>query len=254
MFKKILIASVMSCLFLTVVNAESYSWYFKPAPNGNQPEMIPEVSGFINNYSVISVGAPDKKKIYLTFDAGYENGNVEKILDILKEKNVPGAFFILPQLAKANKDLLIRMKNDGHLVCNHTKTHRDMSKISDFETFRNELLEAEKIYETATGNEMDRFYRPPEGRFSEQNLKWANELGYTTVFWSLAYADWDNKNQMNEQKALDLIVSRSHNGCVALLHPTSSTNAAILSTYIDKMRSEGYEFCSLNELVKVGVQ
>ncbi len=240
---------VMLCVVLSIscFANTSYSWYFKPTNNGEQPQLIPEASGFVKNYDTITIGSPDNKKIYLTFDAGYENGNVEKILNTLKEKNVPGAFFILPQLSKKNVDLLVRMKNEGHLICNHTKTHRDMSKLSDFETFRYELEEAEKIFYDNTGFKMDKFYRPPEGRFSEQNLKWATEMGYTTVFWSLAYADWDNNKQVNPQKALELLISRTHNGCVVLLHPTSATNAQILGDYIDSMRGAGYEFCSIND-------
>lgn len=241
---------LLSLVLATAVISESYSWYFKPSKDAKQPEVIPEAAEFLNNYSVISMGNPEEKKIYLTFDAGYENGNVEKILDVLKEKNAPGAFFILPQLSKSSPELLKRMKNEGHLVCNHTKTHRDMSKVTDFVTFKNELALCEEIYKSATGNDMDKFYRPPEGRFSEENLKWATELGYTTVFWSLAYADWDNSKQMEPEKALELISSRTHNGCVALLHPTSDTNAAILGNYIDSMRAKGYEFYSLNEFTR----
>ena len=229
-------------------STQSHSWYFKPAQNHERPQVIPEASGFIDNYDTIYIGAPDEKKVYLTFDAGYENGNVEKILDVLKEKNVPGAFFILPQLAKNNTDLVKRMKAEGHLVCNHTKSHKDMSRFTDFEAFAAELTQAEEILRENTGLEMDKFYRPPEGRFSEQNLEYADRLGYTTVFWSLAYADWDNEKQMNPQKALELVLARTHNGCVALLHPTSATNAAILGDYIDTLRAEGYEFGSLDEL------
>lgn len=245
---KPLITLILSFVILCggVFAQTGYSWYFKPAKDGVQPEIIPEASAYINNYKTIYMGDASSKKIYLTFDAGYENGNVEKILDVLKEKNVKGAFFVLPQLSKNNVDLLKRMKAEGHLVCNHTNTHRDMSK-TDKDTFTNELINAEKTFYDATGFKMDKFYRPPEGRFNEQNLKWAQELGYTTVFWSLAYADWDNEKQMNPQNALDLIVSRTHNGCVALLHPTSKTNAEILGEYIDIMKSRGFEFCSLED-------
>ena len=254
MKKRIFLICVLALSMIIGASAamtDSHSWYFKPNNDEKQPELIPEAASFIDKYNTICVGKPDEKKIYLTFDAGYENGNVEKILDILKEKNVQGAFFILPQLCKNNTDLLIRMKNEGHLICNHTKTHKDMSKITDFDTFKRELEEAEAIYKEATGNNMDKFYRPPEGRFSEQNLEWADSLGYTTVFWSLAYADWDNNKQMNPQKALELVSGRTHNGCVALFHPTSATNAAILGDYIDNMRAKGYEFCRIDELVKV---
>ena len=245
--------SALLCVFGTSAAAagiESYSWYFKPAIDHAIPEVIPEASGFIGNHAVIYLGSPEEKRVYLTFDAGYENGNVEKILDVLKEKNAPGAFFILPQLAKENTDLVRRMREEGHLICNHTKTHRNMSKITDFETFAAELQAAEDILLEYTGLEMDKFYRPPEGRFSEQNLEFADRLGYTTVFWSLAYADWDNEKQLAPARALDLILARTHNGCVALLHPTSATNAAILGSYIDALRADGYTFGSLTELTK----
>lgn len=253
--KKLIIYLTVLCLvipfFASAVSTESYSWYFKPSNNNTQPQVIPEVSGFIDNYNTIYLDKPDKNKLYLTFDAGYENGNVEKILNILKEKEVPAAFFILPQIVTKNPELINRMKEEGHLVCNHTKTHRDMSKITDFETFKNEIEQSEKILYETTGYKMDKFYRPPEGRFSEANLDFADRLGYTTVFWSLAYADWDNNNQMNPSRALELITARTHNGCVILLHPNSSTNAEILGAYIDKMKNSGYEFCTLNDFERV---
>lgn len=248
---KLVVLTIMSFAILctSVLAASGYSWYFKPSKNGAQPEIIPEASEYIDDYKTIYMGDDSSRRIYLTFDAGYENGNVEKILDILSKKDVKGAFFVLPQLSKNNVDLLKRMKEEGHLVCNHTNTHKDMSK-ADYDTFKRELTDAEKVYKESTGFDMDKFYRPPEGRFNEQNLKWAQELGYTTVFWSLAYADWNNEKQMNPEDALDLIVSRTHNGCVVLLHPTSQTNVEILGDYIDIMKSQGFRFCSLYEFDK----
>ena len=122
-----------------------------------------------------------------------------------------------------------------------------MSKITDFEVFKSEIEGAEQILREKTGFEMDKYYRPPEGAFSEQNLEFADRLGYKTVFWSLAYADWDSNKQPEPQKALSLLLSRTHNGCVVLLHPTSSTNAAVLAEYIRTLKSQGYEFCSLSD-------
>ncbi len=245
--------SLFVCTILlsaTVLADMSYSWYFKPTKDHSQPAVTPEASGFLSRYSTIYLGSSEEKRVYLTFDAGYENGNVEKILDILREKEVPGAFFILPQLAKANASLVKRMREEGHLICNHTKTHRDMSKLTDFNAFQSELTDAEQLLYEYTGLTMDKFYRPPEGRFSEQNLAFADRSGYTTVFWSLAHADWDNAAQPDPEKALSLLLSRTHNGCVVLLHPTSATNAAILGRYIDALRADGYTFGSLQELAK----
>lgn len=245
--KKICALSLLFGIALSINTlAQSYSWYFKPEKDGKQPVCMPEAA-FKDNYPVIYLGNPEEKKIYLTFDAGYENGNVEKILDILKKHNAPGAFFVLPQIVKENTDLIKRMQNEGHLVCNHSNTHRNMSKVEDFDTFKEEIVGAEDIFREVTGTEMDKFYRPPEGAFSEKNLEYAQKLGYTTVFWSLAYADWDNSKQIEPSKALSLVKSRTHNGCVALLHPTSATNAAILDDYITDLENEGYIFCSLRD-------
>ncbi len=248
MKKKMLAALFLLTLCFSVphrVRSESIGWYFKPAKDNVQPQCCPEASGFAKENGAIYLGNPDEKKIYLTFDAGYENGNVEKILNVLKEQNVPGAFFILPQIAKENTGLVKRMKDEGHLVCNHTKSHRNMSGVTDFETFKAELCGLEDIVREKCGFEVDKYYRPPEGTFSKLNLEMANKLGYKTVFWSLAYADWDENRQMPPDKALSLVESRVHNGCVALFHPTSSTNAAILESFIKDMKDKGYEFCSL---------
>lgn len=248
MKRKFLIFTILLCACTSLcVFAQGYNWYFKPEKDGKRPVLVPEAD-FVDRYDVITMGKEDEKKIYLTFDAGYENGNVEKILDVLKEENVKGAFFVLPQIVKNNTAIVKRMHDEGHLVCNHTYSHRNMSKVSDFETFSKELTDAETVVKEYAGFEMDKYYRPPEGAFCEKNLEYAQKLGYTTVFWSLAYADWDNNKQMHPQKALDLLMSRTHPGCVVLLHPNSDTNAKILGEYIKKMKEQGYEFCSISEL------
>lgn len=245
---------IFMCLFAMIlltetVFAQSYSWYFKPSDSGKRPSLCPEAE-FVEKYDTVSIGKEDKKKIYLTFDAGYENGNVEKILNILKANNVKGTFFILPRLADNNTDLCIRMKEEGHLVGNHSVHHKNMGLVGDINAFRKETVPLDNYFFEKTGYKMDKFFRPPEGAFSENTLKFADELGYTTVFWSLAYADWDNNNQMNPDKALELLLRRTHNGCVLLLHPTSETNVKILDSYINTMKSRGYEFCLVDELKK----
>lgn len=228
-----------------------YSWYCKR--NGTSQPPLPSEFSFINNYSVIWMNTcrsdEDERKIaYLTFDAGYENGNVEKILNILKEKDAVGAFFILVNLIESNPDLVKRMQNEGHYVCNHTAHHKDMSKINDIGSFEKELTELNDSYKEITGTELRPYYRPPEGKFSEQNLKFADSLGYHTVFWSFAYADWDNNNQPSPEYAKQKILDNMHNGCVLLLHPTSTVNVQILGDIIDSMRNEGYEFGTLGDL------
>jgi peptidoglycan-N-acetylmuramic acid deacetylase len=189
-----------------------------------------------------------EKIAYLTFDAGYENGNVEKILDTLKEKGVVGAFFILKNLIDRNPDLVKRMCTEGHFVCNHTASHRDVSKFKSKDELSVELNVLNEKYKNLTGEDLKKYFRPPEGRFSKESLKFAEELGYKTVFWSFAYADWDNAKQPTPEYAKKKIYDNIHNGCVLLLHPTSSVNAEILGEVIDHMRNEGYTFGTLDDL------
>ena len=223
----------------------AYNWYFKRTDDGSRPPIPPEMS-FITEHGGVFLGE-DEPVIYLTFDAGYENGNVEKILDVLKEENVPAAFFVLENLVTRNTDLVKRMAEEGHTVCNHTARHGDMSAASK-EEFTSELEAMEKIYRDTIGQEIGKYYRPPEGRFSRENLMWAQEMGYCTVFWSCAYADWDNGRQMEPAQAKEKLMKGTHNGEVLLLHPTSSTNAAILSDLIRQWKEMGYRFGTLDEL------
>jgi len=192
-----------------------------------------------------------EKVIYLTFDAGYENGNIAKILDVLRKEEVPAAFFILGNLITKNTDLVKRMAEEGHTVCNHTVRHANMSTKSDEELLR-ELHELERLYEEKTGYQMAPFYRPPEGRFSKKNLECTKANGYKTIFWSFAYADWDNDKQMSAESAKKKILENIHNGEVMLLHPTSETNAAILGDVIRELKAQGYRFGTLDELTAEG--
>lgn len=191
----------------------------------------------------------EKKIIYLTFDAGYENGNVEKILNVLKEENVPAAFFLLDNIILKNTDLVIRMSDEGHLVCNHTKNHKNLSSASDNEIERN-LLALEKIYEEKTGRQIAKYFRFPEGAYSVEALKTISGLGYKTIFWSFAYDDWDNSRQPDPKRAIKKILDNTHNGAVMLFHPTSSTNAEIFPTLIKEWKSMGYTFGTLDDLCK----
>lgn len=224
---------------------ESFGWYCMRRDDGARPPVPPEMS-FVTDCGGVFLGG-DERVIYLTFDAGYENGNVEKILDVLKAEEVPAAFFILENLVTRNTDLVKRMVEEGHTVCNHTARHGDMS-LANREEFTAELEAMEKVYRDNIGQEIGKYYRPPEGKFSRDNLIWAQEMGYSTVFWSCAYADWDNGRQMEPDAAKEKLLKNTHNGEVLLLHPTSSTNAAILSDLIREWKSMGYRFGTLGEL------
>ena len=199
-------------------------------------------------YNAAYIGNTEEKVLYLTFDAGYENGCTAQILDVLKANEVPAAFFLVGNYIEKNPDLVKRMAREGHIVGNHTMHHYDMSKLSDKAAFSKELTDLENLYRDTVGSEMPKFYRPPQGIYSEENLKMAQELGYKTVFWSLAYMDWKNDAQPTKEEAFQKLLPRIHSGAVVLLHSTSRTNAQILNELIEKWKALGYRFGTLDEL------
>ncbi len=241
----------------TTVNAEiskATGWYCTRAKDHRQPRadaalaLVEQYDGYYIDHKHTEPDAEDKV-VYLTFDAGYENGNVEKVLNVLKTQNVPGAFFILGHLPEAHPELVRRMAAEGHLVCNHTYTHKDMTG-SGVGLLEGELCRLEAACRDLCGVEVAKYFRPPEGKFDTAMLKEAQGLGYKTVFWSFAYADWDNQNQPDPTASKKKILDNIHNGAVILLHPTSATNAAILSDVIIELKSQGYRFGTLDELTK----
>ena len=213
------------------------------APVGNTS--AEELSGY-NAYYLDTSG---QKVIYLNFDAGYENGNTPMILDALKKHDVKATFFLVGNYISTSPDLVKRMIEEGHTVANHTYTHPDMSQISSKETFAGELHALETLYKEVTGQTMPRYYRPPQGKYNKNNLQMAKDLGYHTFFWSLAYVDWNEKDQPTKEEAFDKLLTRIHPGAIVLLHSTSATNAAILDELLTKWTDMGYTFGSLDELV-----
>lgn len=206
----------------------------------------------LKKYDAAYLGNTQEKVLYLTFDAGYENGCTAQILDALKKHNVPATFFLVGNYIEKNADLVRRMVQEGHTVGNHTMHHHDMSKIADPAAFTRELQDLEKLYEQTVGAPMEKYYRPPQGIYSEENLRQAKELGYKTVFWSLAYVDWKNDDQPSKEKAFSKLLPRTHPGAVILLHSTSTTNAAILDELLTRWEGEGYRFAPISELFKEG--
>ncbi len=195
-------------------------------------------------------GDINEKTIYLTFDCGYENGYTNSILDTLSKHNAPAAFFVVGHMVESAPDIVRRMAKEGHIVANHTCNHPDMSAISDKDSFLRELNDLEKKYRETTGLDMPKLYRPPRGTYSEANLALANELGYKTILWSLAYVDWYTDKQPTKEQAFDKLLPRIHNGAIVLLHSTSSTNAEILDELLTKWEAEGYRFGTLTELTE----
>ena len=232
----------------------------------------------LSKYDAWYVGDSGKKTIYLTFDAGYENGYTADILDTLKKHDVPAAFFLVGTYIRDNPELVKRMASEGHIVGNHSMNHRDMSAVTDEAAFQKELAEVEMAYQSALDDgtgaasdegpgeatrdsasggksgekkvKMPKYYRPPEGKFSPQNLEMAKKLGYKTIFWSLAYVDWNTDQQPTREEALNTLLPRTHNGAVVLLHSTSKTNAKVLGELIERWKEEGYQFGTLDELTK----
>lgn len=198
-------------------------------------------------YNAYYVEETDEKVLYLTFDAGFENGYMEAILDVLKKHQVPAAFFVVGNYIESEPELIKRMVKEGHIVGNHTFSHPDMTLLSE-EEFRNQLTDMEALYKEVTGREMKKFYRPPQGSYTFDNLKLASEMGYTTVFWSLAYVDWYQDRQPSEEEAYKKMVPRIHPGAIVLLHSTSETNAKVLDQLISKWKQLGYSFKSLDQL------
>ena len=203
----------------------------------------------LRQYDAWYVGDTSQKTIYLTFDAGYEAGYMPSILDTLARHQVPAAFFVVGHYLEENPDLVRRMAEEGHIVANHTYHHYDMSQIADRAVFEEELRSVEELYASITGQQMQRFYRPPRGIYSEENLKMAQELGYRTVFWSLAYVDWLQDDQPTAQEAFDKLLPRIHPGAVVLLHSTSLTNSEILDELLTRWEEMGYSFAPLTDLV-----
>ncbi len=194
------------------------------------------------------LGDPSEKVLYLTFDAGYENGATGKILDVLQAQNVPAAFFLTGHYIEKNADLVRRMGTEGHTVASHTMTHPDLSKLESKEALAKELSDLEALYTEKTGQTLSKFLRPPQGLYSENSLGWTKELGYKTVFWSLAHVDWNNDAQPTREQALNKLLPRTHNGAVVLLHATSHGNADVLEELITNWKDMGYTFGTLEEL------
>lgn len=221
-------------------------WGLGYQENGQQP-IGNEDNEYLKQFNACYVGSPNDKVIYLTFDAGYENGYTEKLLDVLKKHQVPAAFFLVGHYLKSNPELVNRMVDEGHIIGNHTYSHPDMT-IQNFENFKEELEDFEALYKEVVGEEMLKYYRAPAGKYSENNLKYANTLGYKTIFWSLAYFDWDNDKQPSKEIALSKILPRTHPGAIVLLHSTSKTNSETLDDMLTYWEEEGYRFKSLEDL------
>ena len=243
----VLFCGGVSAMFGLPRAIETGSWGLSFREAGKAPVGNADAAA-LRQYDAVYLGDTNDKVLYLTFDAGYENGCTAQILDTLKAHGATAAFFVVGNYLETAPELVQRMADEGHLVGNHTWHHYDMSRIADEDTFRTELESAAEKYRELTGQAMKKFYRPPQGIYSEDNLRMAQALGYRTVFWSLAYVDWLQDDQPTAEEAFSKLLPRTHPGAIVLLHSTSSTNAAILDTLLTRWEQEGYRFGSLEEI------
>lgn len=240
-----ILLTVALCLPAESVQAASWGLSFRTE---GQPPVGNAEDTQLRQYDAAFLGNTAEKTIYLTFDAGYENGYTAQILDVLKAHGVSATFFVVGNFVTQNPELVRRMRDEGHTVGNHTYHHYDMSKLADRAAFAKELELLEQAYFEATGEELPKYYRPPRGVYSEENLKMAQSLGYKTVFWSLAYVDWLTDAQPTAEQAFAKLLPRIHSGAVLLLHSTSKTNAEILDELLTRYEQSGYTFAPISQL------
>jgi len=200
-----------------------------------------------NTFYVDKTVRDDDKVIYLTFDCGYENGYTDEILDTLKKHNAKAVFFVTQTYIRDATDLVLRMKEEGHLVGNHTVTHPNLAKCTTEKVVK-ELTDCANYMKEKTGYSMDPFMRPPEGAYSEKSLQITQDLGYKTILWSIAYLDWDTANQPGKDYVVDHFTKYHHNGAIPLIHVVSESNMQALDDVLTMLENEGYRFASVTEL------
>lgn len=242
-----IICAVLLPVFAGDVGNQPIHWGFKKNYHETQPTIEKNVTDLLSKYNSFHVGNSSKKEVYLTFDNGYENGYTSKILDVLKNKKVPAAFFVTGHYLDSAADLVKRMVNEGHIIGNHSWSHPDFTQISDTH-LKGELEKVRLKTKELTGQKEMHYLRPPQGVFNERTLFVSKQLGYRNVFWSVAFVDWNVKSQKGWKYAYDHVIKQIHPGAVILLHAVSKDNAEALDKIIDDLRKQGYTFKSLDAL------
>jgi peptidoglycan-N-acetylmuramic acid deacetylase len=235
-------------VLISIPDVFAYGWGFKRNSEHLQPE-VGKYSLEIEGTSSYYVGNPNERIVYLTFDAGYDNGILGRILDVLNEKDVKCTIFVTGDFLVKEHELVLRMAHEGHIVGNHTWKHKNITKLSK-EELENELKKVEDYYFQITNQPMRKFFRPPAGEFDKQSLQNVQSLGYTTFFWSLAYKDWEVNNQRGAIATYNSVMDNLHNGAIILMHSVSLCNLEALPRIIDGIRDEGYEIKNLDYLIK----
>lgn len=225
---------------------EKIAWGLKKV-KGQKPEVPDSIIKTLDTFDGCYLAKKGGKNLYLTFDEGYENGYSGQILDVLKKTQTPAAFFITGDYLKNEGDLVKRMVEEGHIVGNHTQNHPSMPGVTDTKALAKEITELDDGFFALTGQHM-RYLRPPKGEFSEKSLAVSKDLGYQSVFWSFAYADWEKDKVNGAQYAYDHVMPYLHDGAIILLHAVSKDNADALEKIITDAKAAGYTFKSLEEL------
>lgn len=225
------------------LSEKSESHSYGVSKDGKPHEISVNFQKVYDKYNALCLDTSGEKVIYLTFDCGYENGCTNEILDVLKEKEVPAAFFVTLPYLKSAPEVASRMILEGHVVGNHSDTHPNFSTINRTQMAK-EIENVDNYLRTHFGYSSN-YFRFPQGAYSESALDLVNNAGYKSVFWSSAYADWDVNNLKGKQYAFDTVTSRLHPGCILLLHAVSKDNAEALGDIIDYARSQGYEIKQL---------
>ena len=214
----------------------------------NLPPRNDEEEPYLRAFHAYAMVPTQEKYVYLTFDEGYENGYTPAILDVLKKHNIKAAFFCTGSFVRDNPELIKRFADEGHIIGNHTLTHPSMMKVSTWDEFSRQLFSVEERVQAITGKEMPRYYRPPAGAYSEAQLRMADALGFSTIFWSVAYKDWDVNAQPTHERAMNYLTTRIHPGAIILLHAVSRTNTEIMDQLLTTWEQMGYSFRTLDEL------
>jgi peptidoglycan-N-acetylmuramic acid deacetylase len=222
---------------------ETTAWWFNPNKDHITPGINNNLNYDLREYDAHYVMNTDKKALHLTFDVGYENGYTTQILNILKANNVKATFFATLPYLNENPEIIKRMVKEGHTVGNHTSNHLSMPSLADDkEDFIGEFKSVEKKFKDITGEDITPYFRPPMGEYSQKSLAMTKNLGYKSIFWSFAYADWDPNNQPNPIEAKKIILNGLHNGAILLIHAVSKTNTEILDSVIKDVKNQGYKF------------
>ncbi|HNX27918.1 MAG TPA: polysaccharide deacetylase family protein [Syntrophomonadaceae bacterium] len=221
--------------------ASSDSWYFQRNNQHQVPYVAEDIKTRLKANNAFYVLDSPGNQIYLTFDEGYELGYTEQILDTLKANDVKAIFFVTGHYIDSQPELVIRMKQEGHLVGNHTVNHPDLG-IADSATIIAEITGLENKFTLLTGLPMDKYLRPPMGLYSDLSLSVMSGLGYRTVFWSVAFNDWDPNQQPGADYSYQHVMDNIHPGAVILLHAVSQSNAEALDRIIKDLKAAGYIF------------